>query len=92
MNKMEPYSFSEKTGHIISFTGDMLAAGLNPPSLGGRIEFEGGGRNMFDFTDCTLEELSAGKAMTMTFRLKYKDKTRNIIGYYWKATPLQEVG
>jgi hypothetical protein len=46
---------------------------------------------MFDFTDCTLEELYTGKPMTMTFRLKYKDKARNIIGYYWKAMPAQEV-
>jgi len=28
----------------------------------------------------------------MTFRLRYNDKARKIIGYYWKATPLQEVG
>ncbi|MBM3132213.1 MAG: 3-hydroxy-3-methylglutaryl CoA synthase [Chloroflexi bacterium] len=91
VDKTEPYSFADKTGRIISFTGDMLAAGLNPPSLGGRLEFEGGGRNMFDFTDCTLEELSTGKAMTMTFRLKYNDRARSIIGYYWKAMPAQEV-
>jgi len=92
VDKIEPYSFADKTGTIISFTGDMLAAGMNPPSLGGRIGFEGGGRNMFDFTDCTIDELFTGKPMTMTFRLRYNDKARKIIGYYWKATPLQEVG
>ncbi len=92
VDKIEPYPFADKTGTIISFTGDMLAAGMNPPSLGGRIGFEGGGRNMFDFTDCTIDELFTGKPMTMTFRLRYNDKARKIIGYYWKATPLQEVG
>ncbi len=91
VDQMEPYPFADKTGHIISFTGDMLTAALNPPTLTGRIEFEGGGRNMFEITDCTLEELSVGKAMTMTFRVKYNDRARNIIGYFWKATPVWEV-
>jgi len=91
VDQMEPYRFADKSGHIISFTGDMLTAALNPPTLTGRIEFEGGGRNMFEITDCTLEELHTGKAMTMTFRRKYNDRARNIIGYFWKATPSQEV-
>jgi hydroxymethylglutaryl-CoA synthase len=91
-NKMEPYHFADKIGRIISYTGDMFGASLDPPSLAARIEFEGGGKNMFDVADCKIEELSAGKAMTMTFRVRYNDKTRKIIGYYWKAMPLQEVG
>ena len=91
VDKMEPYPFADKTGHIISFTGDMLTAALNPPTLTGRIEFEGGGRSMFEITDCVLEELHTGKAMTMTFRRKYNDRSRNIIGYFWKAMPSQEV-
>jgi uncharacterized OB-fold protein len=89
---MEPYPFTDKIGRIISYTGDMFGPSLDPPSLAARIEFEGGGKNMFDVADCKIEELSAGKAMTMTFRVRYNDKTRKIIGYYWKAMPLQEVG
>ena len=46
---------------------------------------------MFDIADCKIEDLSEGKAMEMTFRVRYNDKARNIIGYYWKTTPLQEV-
>jgi uncharacterized OB-fold protein len=70
----------------------MLVAALNPPVITGRIQFEEGGRHMCDFTDCSVEELSAGDAVTMTFRRKYNDKVRNIIGYYWKAVPVKEVG
>ncbi len=90
VDQMEPYPFAERIGHIISYTGDMLTANLDPPMLTARIGFDGGGRNMFELTDCILEELSTGKAMKMTFRRKYHDKTRNIIGYFWKATPAQE--
>lgn len=90
VDTMDPYPFADKTAHIISYTGDMLMLGLNPPLLTARLEFEGGGRNMFELTDCTLDELSTGKAMQMTFRKKYEDKARNIIGYFWKAMPAQE--
>ena len=88
---MEDYPFADRTAHIISYTGDMLMLGLNPPLLTARLEFEGGGRNMFELTDCTIDELETGKAMVMTFRRKYNDKARNIIGYFWKAMPAQEV-
>jgi len=91
VDKSEPYPFADKVGHAISFTGDMLVAGLNPPVVSGRVEFEDGGRNMFDFTDCQVEDLSPGTAVTMSFRRKYNDKVRHIIGYYWKAVPVREV-
>ena len=90
-DKMESYRLRDKIAQIVSFTGDMLAAALDPPNIYGQIEFEGGGRNTFDFTDCTVEELSTGKSMGMSFRRKYHDKIRDIIGYVWKAVPLKEV-
>lgn len=91
VDKMEPYPFAEKKARILSYTGDMLMLGLNPPLLTARLEFEGGGRNMFELTDCTIDELATGKPMMMTFRKKYHDKARHIIGYSWKAMPAQEV-
>ncbi len=92
VDQMESYPFADKIAHIVSFTGDMFVAGLNPPVITGRVEFEGGGRHMCDFTDCSVEELSAGDAVSMSFRRKYNDKVRDIIGYYWKAVPVKEVG
>ena len=87
----EPYRFSDKLGNIASFTGDNLAASLDPPAIYGQVEFEGGGKYMFDFTDCALDELSPGMPVTMTFRRKYYDETRDISGYFWKAVPVKEV-
>ena len=88
---MEDYRFSDKVGHIASFTGDMLAASLNPPAIYGQIEFEGGGKMMFDLTDCDLDELATGMAVSMSFRRKYYDEKRDISGYFWKAVPMKEV-
>ncbi|OPY91815.1 MAG: hypothetical protein A4E73_01762 [Syntrophaceae bacterium PtaU1.Bin231] len=87
---MEPYLFSDKTGRIASYTGDMLAASYNPPAIYGAVVFEGGGKYYFDFTDCSLGDLSTGMSVRMSFRRKYMDKKRDISGYFWKAVPVKE--
>lgn len=90
IDHMEAYLFSDKTGRIVSFTGDMLAASLNPPTAYGAIEFDGGGKYYFEFTDCDLSELAPGVAVSMCFRRKYKDEKRGVSGYFWKAIPIKE--
>jgi len=89
-DEMEAYSFSDKMGRITSYTGDMLAASSNPPVTYGQISFEGGGKYLFDVTDCELGELKTGMPVRMSFRRKYYDKTRDISGYFWKAVPVKE--
>jgi uncharacterized OB-fold protein len=88
---MEPYRFSDKVGHINSYTGDMLAASYDPPAIYGAVTFEGGGKYYFDFTDCDLDGLATGMPVAMSFRKKYYDPKREIAGYFWKAVPVQEV-
>ncbi len=91
VDKMEEYLFSDKPGRILSYTGDMLAASFNPPAVYGAVEFEGGGKYYFDFTDCKLEDITVGMPVTFSFRRKYYDKLRGISGYFWKAIPAKEV-
>ncbi|MCB2189994.1 MAG: OB-fold domain-containing protein [Deltaproteobacteria bacterium] len=90
VDKGEDYLFSDKLGSIASFTGDMLAATLNPPAISGQVEFSGGGKMMFDFTDCDLDSLKVGMHVSMSFRRKYFDQKRDISGYFWKAVPVME--
>ncbi|MBW1767778.1 MAG: hydroxymethylglutaryl-CoA synthase family protein [Deltaproteobacteria bacterium] len=91
VHDMEDFLFSDKMGHIVSYTGDNLAASYNPPAIYGSIEFDTGGRCMFDFTDCDLDSLSVGMPVFMSFRRKYYDEKRDITGYFWKAVPVKEV-
>jgi len=91
VDEVEDYRFSDKIGRIASYTGDMLAASYNPPAIYGAIEFEGGGKYYFDFTDCDLDALSTGMPVAMSFRRKYYDEKRDISGYFWKAVPIKEV-
>ncbi len=90
-DQMEDYPFAARKGRILSYTGDMLAASYDPPELYGYVEFEGGGRFLCNFTDCTLEDLKVGMPVAFTFRRKYYDEKRDIRGYFWKAVPEKEV-
>jgi hydroxymethylglutaryl-CoA synthase len=91
VDQMEDYPFADKKGRIFSYTGDMLAASYDPPELYGYVQFDGGGRIMCNFTDCTLEDLKVGMPVAFSFRKKYYDEKRDIHGYFWKAVPQKEV-
>ena len=87
VGEMEVYRFSDKKGHLFTYTGDNLAPSPNPPSIYGVVAFEGGGRYNFDLTNCELDSLEVGMPVEMSFRRKYRDAVRGIHGYFWKATP-----
>ena len=86
VDSLEDYEFADKPSKILTFTADNLAASLDPPVIYGMIQFEGGGRILIDFTDCSLDSVEVGVKMKMTFRKKYQDDKRGFAGYYWKAT------
>ncbi len=87
IDQMEPYRFADKVGVISSYTGDNLAASVDPPAMYGQVEFEGGGKFMFDITGCDLDSLKTGSKVSLSFRRKYQDSKRDISGYFWKAIP-----
>ena len=90
VDESEPIVLSEKGGKIFSFTSDMLAATINPPSMYGVVNFNGGGRYVFDFTDCTIDDLAVGGPVEFSFRVKHRDGQHDITNYFWKAVPVAE--
>lgn len=87
-NEMEYYKLSDKPAVLFSYTEDFLASSINPPVTYGVLDFEGGGRFVFDITDHQTGSLKVGMNMEMTFRRKYLDEPRGIYQYFWKARPL----
>jgi 3-hydroxy-3-methylglutaryl CoA synthase len=85
--EMEEYRFSDKKGTVFSYTEDLLAFSPNPPAIYGIVDFEGGGRGIFDFTDCERGDVKVNMRVEMSFRRKFIDQFRGISGYFWKATP-----
>lgn len=88
VDTQEEYEFTDKSAKILTFTGDNLAASLDPPAIYGMVQFDDGGRMMMDFTDCDLDDVEVGVPMSLTFRKKYYDKMRGFTGYFWKAHPV----
>jgi 3-hydroxy-3-methylglutaryl CoA synthase len=87
-DSFEPYRFSDKIGKVVTFSHDFLGGGINPPMTRAVIDFEGGGRGLFDLVDRDPEECKVGMSVEMTFR-----KTRQVDGansYFWKVKPVRE--
>jgi hydroxymethylglutaryl-CoA synthase len=89
VDEMESYRFSDKEGVLFTYTGDNLAASIDPPAIYGIVDFEGGGRFWFDLTDCDLDSIKVGMPVQMTFRRRYVDEVGGVYGYFWKATPIR---
>ena len=90
VDEMEPYRFADKKGKVFSFTEDYTAASTSPPLIYSMVDFEGGGRFMFELTDCESGSVKMGMPVHMSLRHKYYDKERGIHGYFWKAVPVIE--
>ena len=90
VDEMEDYRFSDKRGVVFSYTADHVASSIDPPLLYGMIDFDGGGRFVFEFTDCERDLLKIGMPVEMSLRRKYLDEPRGIHGYFWKAIPIRE--
>lgn len=89
-HSQEDHEFADKEGAIMSYTGDMLTFTADPPAHYGVINFAGGGRGMFDFTDYENGKIEVGQPIRMVFRIKVIDQYRNFTQYYWKAKPINK--
>jgi 3-hydroxy-3-methylglutaryl CoA synthase len=83
----EPYAFADREGHVVAYTGDLLAVTVDPPAIYGIVQIRGGGRLLLDFTDCTLDDVKVGGPVRMSFRKRWYDRDRGYTGYFWKAVP-----
>jgi len=84
---MEPYRFSDKAATLCTFTHDNLATCIDPPATVSVVDFEGGGRGVFDMTDRDPNEVKADMPVEMTFRrLQY---SKGMYIYHWKSKPVR---
>lgn len=87
VDDFDDYDFSGKKATVFSYTQDQLAPAADPPSSVVLIDFDNGGRMLFDLTDRKPDEVQVGMKVEMTFRKVYFD--RGITNYYWKARPIR---
>jgi len=87
-DSFEPYLFSDKKGTVVSFSHDFLGGGIDPPATRTVVDFEGGGRGLFDMVDRDPAECKVGMAVEMTFRKVRTAPGSNV--YFWKCKPVRD--
>jgi uncharacterized OB-fold protein len=87
-DEFEPYRFADKRGKVVSFSHDYLALSADPPNTMTVVDFEGGGRGLFEMGDRNPEECEVGTSVEMTFRKIFFDA--GIHNYFWKCKPLRD--
>ena len=87
MDDFDDYSFANKRARVFSYTQDMLAPSLDAPTSVAMIDFDGGGRSLFDLTDRDPDQVGVGMEVEMTFRKVFADRGLN--NYFWKARPIR---
>lgn len=88
IDEMDEYPFADKNGKLFTYTADHASPCLDAPLIYGIIDFDGGGRFVFEFTDIDFESVKLGMPVEFALRRKYNDPARGIVGYFWKAIPI----
>lgn len=74
-----------ETGKLFTFSLDYIAGTVDVPMAVTIIDFEGGGRGLFEMTDRELDEVRCDAPVEMSFRkLRSSGGVHN---YFWKAIP-----
>ena len=87
-DSFEPYRFADKKGTVVSFSHDFLGGGIDPPATRTVVDFEGGGRGLFDMVDRDPAECKVGMPVEMTFRKVRSAPGSNV--YFWKCKPVRD--
>lgn len=87
-DSFETYRFADKRGKVVSFSHDYLGGGIDPPATRTVIDFEGGGRGLFDMVDRDPAECKVGMEVEMTFRKVRSAPGSNV--YFWKCKPVRD--
>ena len=86
-DNFEDYRFADKKAKLFSYSLDLLADVIDPLATPVCLDFDGGGRGMFDLTDRDPAKVEVGMPVEMVFRKLYYD--RGVHNYHWKARPVR---
>lgn len=84
-DKWETVRLSDKKAKVFTYSLDYIAGTVDVPLAITIIDFDGGGRGMFEMTDREIEEVKCEAPVEMSFRkLRSSGGVHN---YFWKAIP-----
>ncbi|HEY48790.1 MAG TPA: hydroxymethylglutaryl-CoA synthase family protein [Dehalococcoidia bacterium] len=86
-DNFEPYDFTRKKAKINTFSHDNLAASIDPPTTIAAVDFEEGGRIIFNMVDRDPDDVKTGMEVEVSFRKVHFFE--GIHNYWWKCTPIR---
>ena len=82
-DQFDDYRFAGKRGKVFSFTQDNLADHPDPPLTMTIVDFEGGGRALFEMTDRDSKNIEVGMPVELAFRKMSSEG--GVHNYFWKT-------
>ena len=87
LDTIERVDLAESAGTIATVTADRLAYSLSPPVLMAVVDFDAGGRGVFEVADADPSAVAIGTRVEPTFRRLATSE--GIHNYFWKVRPLR---
>lgn len=87
VDSQNPYALADEPAKVATYTADWLQYSPSPPLYMGLVQFDNGARLLMDIVDVGPQGLDVGTALSMTFRIKERDRLRGWDRYFWKAAP-----
>ncbi len=88
IDEFEPYRYAEKRGKVVTFSHNWLTNVADPPNTLAVIDFNGGGRGVFEMSDRDPDECKVGMEVEMTFRKLFFEK--GVHNYFWRCKPARD--
>lgn len=82
-----PEPLADQPAKVATYTADWLQYSPAPPLYMGLVQFDSGARVLMEIVDVGPAGLDVGTPLSMTFRIKERDRLRGWDRYFWKATP-----
>lgn len=87
IDSQKPFALADQAAQVATYTADWLQYTPAPPLYMGLVQFDVGARLLMEIVDVGAGGIDVGTPLTMSFRIKEKDRLRHYDRYFWKAVP-----
>jgi 3-hydroxy-3-methylglutaryl CoA synthase len=87
VDSQKPYPLADEPAKVATYTADWLQYSPSPPLYMGLVQFGVGARLLMEMVDVGPAGIDVDTPLTMSFRIKERDRQRHFDRYFWKAIP-----
>jgi 3-hydroxy-3-methylglutaryl CoA synthase len=87
VDSQKPYPLADEPAKVATYTADWLQFSPSPPLYMGLVQFGVGARLLMEMVDVGPAGIDVDTPLTMSFRIKERDRRRHYDRYFWKAVP-----